>query len=380
MASGFCGFSQDVLEEILSWLPPESLMQSKLVSKSWYALISSLVKNPIFVSKHLHNIDKRIFSSSTCIVFCCTRPGYWPDPRMFSSVTISNDFCENDRLEYTSEYFKVPFISSGGAFHCNGIVCLAGYDGTLMLCNPAINEYRTLPKPFLTGEGFFLQGAGFGYDSRANDYKVVRFGFFGFPVENIEAAEVYSLESDSWREIEVHVEFGGLPFIDRGVFCQGVFYWLISTNDDYLILSFDISDEVFHSIALPDNLPVTLAKEIKLAVWNESIALFFCLGEREAPRFIELWVLDDRSWIKKLTIGPLDGIATACAFWKNDELLLQETVGGIVSYNLHSQRLRNLTIRGVESVRHWECLYVKSLVSMRGGNQARADKVTRKSI
>ena len=35
----------DVLEQIFSWLPPESLIRFKCVNKSWYAHINSLMKN-----------------------------------------------------------------------------------------------------------------------------------------------------------------------------------------------------------------------------------------------------------------------------------------------------------------------------------------------
>ncbi|PON47170.1 F-box associated domain, type, partial [Trema orientale] len=199
-------------------------------------------------------------------------------------------------------------------------------------------------------------------------------------------AEVYSLKGDSWRDIGIHMQFDGLPFADA-VFCQGVLYWCIWDPQKYMIFSFDMYDEVFHRIAcpdtydevrmpFPDNLIVTPGKENRLVVWNDSVALLYYPYLRGAPFLLEVWVLNDCfggvkgscSWIKNLTIGPLDGIVTAWTFWKNDELLLGATGGRLVSYNLRSQMLRNHTIQGARIPRRWEFSCVKSLVSVQGGN------------
>ncbi|PON47172.1 F-box associated domain [Trema orientale] len=238
-----------------------------------------------------------------------------------------------------TEDFDLPVISDEPDMscllgcHCNGIVCLADYGKTLVLCNPAIMEYKALPEPCHSEYDFVTLGVGLGYDSRANDYKVVKFGGRKF--------------QPGWSE---HLKA------------------------EYVIISFDMFDEVFRRISLPDNLQTQQC--IKLAVWNESLALFLYPGERGAPISIEVWVMDDCfggvkgscSWTKKLTIGPLDGIATPWTFWKNDELLIEAIDGGLLSYNLCSHMLR--TLGGVESIRRWDFSYVRSLVSVHGGNQA----------
>lgn len=46
---------------------------------------------------------------------------------------------------------------------------------------------------------------GFGYDSRANEYKVVKSGFDRS--KNLRA-EVYHLSTDSWRELNFDIEVG----------------------------------------------------------------------------------------------------------------------------------------------------------------------------
>ncbi|GMN75056.1 hypothetical protein TIFTF001_052523 [Ficus carica] len=59
----------EVLEKILSWVPLESLIRFKCVSKSWNAPINSLIEDSAFVNKHLQStsIPFPLFSSSPAV-------------------------------------------------------------------------------------------------------------------------------------------------------------------------------------------------------------------------------------------------------------------------------------------------------------------------
>ncbi|PON47171.1 F-box domain containing protein [Trema orientale] len=171
----FYDFPEGVLEEIFSWLPPQSLMGFKCVCKSWYGLIKSLVKNPVFVNKHLRNIDK-IFCPPSCLVFRCSRPGYGPFD-LLSSITISDADYESGQLELIIEDFNILGILGKRVIrvcHCYGLVCLADSDGTVTLFNHAIKEYRALPDSCHAEDDYTTIGVGFGNDSKANDNKVVK--------------------------------------------------------------------------------------------------------------------------------------------------------------------------------------------------------------
>ncbi|PON44946.1 F-box domain containing protein [Trema orientale] len=385
---------EEVFVEIFSWLPLESLMQFKCVSKSWYALINYLVKNPTFVNKQIYNIDKKNLSPK-CLVFCCPGTAYWRHPELeslrqglFETITICHDGTESGNVNSAKEVFRLPTLPSELCLthalmsHCNGIICLA-FHQTVILCNPAINEWRTLPEPCLTHKnaGFWVRGVGFGYDSRANDYKIVRFGHDMLCRGT--RAEVYSMRRDSWSEIQIQFEFDRLgfkcsPSVGKEVFCRGVFYWSIRSSTRSII-SFDVFDEVFRSIPLPDNLRVVRENHFtKLAVWNESIALFFYKQEKAVTNFIEVWVMDDDCsagakgscyWIKKLIIRPPVDIAYPLAFLKHDEVLIKANVGMFVLYNIHSHMVRNLTFTE-NTDPSWDFSYVKSLLSVQGGNQS----------
>ncbi|PON44947.1 F-box domain containing protein [Trema orientale] len=389
---------EEVLVEIFSWLPTDSLIRFKCVSKSWYALISFLIKNPEFVSKHLRNIDNKI-SSSTCLVFCCAGYGQRRHPElkflrrnMFQSLTIfHDDDNERDFGNYVPQHFDLPLLpardqhaSNVVGIHCDGIICQADYHGNVILCNPAIKEWRTLPKPRLDDGCLATKGVGFGYDPRANDYKVVRFGCERIPrVGQVDysktKAEVYSMGTDSWREIGIHLKFDRFLVRAQKFFSRGVFYWSMWAPT-YMVISFHMSDELFHSMTLPNDLVVTQGEQIipTVTVWNESVALFLYHAKIGVAKSFEVWVMDDYyvgikgtcSWIRKLVVGPLVDIATPLAFLKNDEFLMEATDGSLILYDLRRQVLRK-RIQAVSRLRCWDFSYVKSLVSVQGGSQSR---------
>ncbi|PON51469.1 hypothetical protein TorRG33x02_311400, partial [Trema orientale] len=392
-----CDLPEGALVEIFSWLPPESLMRFKCVSKSWYALINSVIKNPEFVNKHLHNVNTISSSSTSSLVFCCVSFAYCRHPKMeslrqrlFKVVTVFHDHHnEWNSRNFVRERFRLPTLPSelnlahAKRSHCNGIICLAQGE-TIVLCNPAIMEWRTLPKPCLDNNGFIPLGVVFGYDSRANDYKVVRFEHYRLLRDQVEyfkiGAEVYSLRSDSWKEVGIQLELDRFPHVGEEVFCKGVFYWFVWTHD--IIVSFNMFDEVFHSIPLPDDLIVVTRKghSAQLAVWNNSVALFLFKQEKAVTKSIQVWATDDCSggvngscsWIKKLTITPPVDVAFPLAFLKNDELLMQAATKTFILYNIRSQMIRELSFMEVpRSSVDWDYSYVKSLLSVHGGTQPR---------
>ncbi|RXH76531.1 hypothetical protein DVH24_019419 [Malus domestica] len=65
-----CKLSEEMVVEILSRLPPKSLMRFKCVRRSW----CDLIQNPNFVEKHLSNPKHNKLASSTSIIVKLTVP------------------------------------------------------------------------------------------------------------------------------------------------------------------------------------------------------------------------------------------------------------------------------------------------------------------
>ena len=159
--------------EIMSWLPPKSLLQLQCVRNSWYALIGALVKSPWFVAKHLENSERNssLFRRS-CVSYC------FPPRReaMNSFLIFSKGEDKSDQIRFNIEEFNLP-ESIAGPYgpHCNGILCLPDRDtNTVLLCNPATMEFKLLQSSCFGSNFKIHMMAGLGYDAIANVYKVIR--------------------------------------------------------------------------------------------------------------------------------------------------------------------------------------------------------------
>ncbi|XP_058216734.1 F-box protein At5g49610-like [Rhododendron vialii] len=119
---------EGVLMDILSRIQSKSLLRFKSVSKYWY----SLIQNPSFISLH-HNLTQHY----DCILFqptddeCCIY--LFPNETSIEELDIS----------FTRPHLEKYYL--GGS--CNGLICL--FDkSTIIICNPAMREFRLLPQPF----------------------------------------------------------------------------------------------------------------------------------------------------------------------------------------------------------------------------------------
>ncbi|KAK6263681.1 hypothetical protein SCA6_019115 [Theobroma cacao] len=148
---------------------------------------------------------------------------------------------------------------------CNGLVCLYidhHFPRTkILLYNPIVRVHKIIPESTLPGPESRSVGhvfLGFGYDSVNNDYKVVRVVSSdchkeGKLVSSVKA-EVYTLGMNSWKEVAIPpgVNFG---LYEPQVFLNRAIHWLgmveKNRNAIKVVVSFDVSTEVFNLIPLP---------------------------------------------------------------------------------------------------------------------------------
>nr|XP_011466186.1 PREDICTED: uncharacterized protein LOC101314201 [Fragaria vesca subsp. vesca]XP_011466187.1 PREDICTED: uncharacterized protein LOC101314201 [Fragaria vesca subsp. vesca] len=402
-------------------------MRFKCVSKWWHDLITS----PRFVAKHL-SIAKQN-GPSTCILFkrlVCKDAETEKPGIIFSFLNFTYESDNDGGGELSTNLSSVEDLTILNRLveslsiigHCDGIVCLALFDtnspapakaSEVCLWNPAIQEFKFLPEepflhdwskvppssieenPYLRPICHFSESMGFGYDARSKDYKVIDIGFsgskyYGDPeyygghvIVYPPKAVVYSLRSDSWREIKTLSLERETSYLWPNIFqlyFKGMFYWsgyetqkefvtVFETQQDenerigQAIISFDTSDEVFHEVLLPYELlevngPVP---RLHLTVWNESVALF---GSNLGSITVEwhkakatMWVMNDcantkAAWTKHLTFEyeeffPDRFPRRVLAFWKSNEILGVGENGILVCYNLITKTVRYLPIQSV---------------------------------
>ncbi|XP_004300732.1 PREDICTED: F-box/kelch-repeat protein At3g23880-like [Fragaria vesca subsp. vesca] len=165
------------MEEVLSRLPPKSLMRFKCVRKSWQRLIS----NSAFAAKHLSASKRNKHASSTTVVLRrCVADDIHSGKKevLLSSFDLCQRLDGDDELHPILEDLYSP-LSPGVvdwhrfcvriSTHCDGILCLTDSAKYIVLCDPTIKEFKCLPAPSLGS-----CADGFGYDLKSKDYKIVR--------------------------------------------------------------------------------------------------------------------------------------------------------------------------------------------------------------
>ncbi|XP_061988322.1 F-box/kelch-repeat protein At3g06240-like [Rosa rugosa] len=412
---------EDVVKQILSTLPPKTLIRFKCVSKRWYALIT----DPRFVAKHLSNSMHNNLSTTSVLLkrSVCkdTRDAEQPE-MVFSFLKFRNDIDNGgDHAHEEHSYFsgvedvEIPLQTSSESLHivghCDGIICLVDLTGDMVfLWNPAIQESKLLPpNPYLQGYAFYYYAVAFGYDPKSNGYKVVKIGCpypvgrerddNGYYIYDPYKAVLYThmgTDSDSWREIKtcsLETQTTILWPETFQMYFKNVCYWtgqeqnkeLHAYEVDYpedqfigkVIIFFDPVDEVFHDMLFPDCFydGNEFFFGMRLLVWNESISLFGLQNTfSKLGVSFGIWVMDELggpkgAWTKhiafELTEKPL-------AFLNSDEILLadtEDTNGDVIFYNLSTKKLNHLPIQSVRDDDYKAVVYVNSIVSVLGGNR-----------
>ncbi|XP_050273971.1 putative F-box protein At1g50870 isoform X3 [Quercus robur] len=329
---------EDLIIQILLWLPVVSLLRFKCVCKSWCALING--QN--FINKHLlHN--QTTSNKNRNAGFLLIQRQKSSNDHVFSKLQYESlEILSTQAVP--SPYIGIPkHIQINIVSSINGLVCLNLNAGNtdIVLWNPATNETKVLPKSSIS-----------------------------YP-----QAEVYCLSTGSWRTVSTSAPG---YFMDSGcyrTYTKGMFSWSASIRDDLDffpgILSFDMSNEVFLTTTLPDgDLEDPNGTWRIFFVLNELVSLVTFGKDRERlENCFYIWSLLEygvkESWIKLFTIGPLMGIEEPLGFWKNESLFLRNNEGQLLLYDPSAQKITNHQVDG----RPMQMItYVESLISLKGGN------------
>ncbi|KAK6134424.1 hypothetical protein DH2020_031856 [Rehmannia glutinosa] len=333
---------QEVLINILTRLPPKSLIKFRCVSKSWNSLISS----PYFITLHAQQ--------STCATnhFIIRSYSKNQNAEIYSVHSDSDEFheqndirIENPFRDSTRFYYRIVGSS-------NGVLCLSdnlfGHTHSIFLWNPVIRRKVTLPLPKSTFENTWpcMCVLGFGFDAKNDDYKVVRVAYcpveYGYSVPP--KVEVYAL---------------------RATLCG-----LKSKN---VIIVFDMSNELFDEMPLPDTLANELPYNLNTAVFGQSLAIYQ-YDARVCSESCSVWVMnkygDAKSWIKKFNIDLEGGVGMVLGVRRNGDVLLSARNGELIAYNPDTEETMKLGILGTKDS-FYVCSHVESLALLIEGEEAR---------
>ena len=244
----------DIVLNILANLPVKSVLRFRCVSKTW----DSSITTPNFISTHLNlNLNNNNNNNTNNLAYLINN-----SIPFNSNIPIFIDGYDH-KFNRISQY-PIPsaFLLSNAhsVSSCNGLVCLTEFRETIYLWNPSIRKFKRLPDLSPTKRDWL--STGFAYQANTNDYKVVMISHMPAPEPNHHwgelGADVYTLSSNSWRRVGISVTnfFLASPFINAtSTFVTGALHWLGYISEaafHYMILTFDVNNDKFGEIALPD--------------------------------------------------------------------------------------------------------------------------------
>ncbi|KAG4399573.1 hypothetical protein AAZX31_08G254900 [Glycine max] len=355
---------QELIVEILSWLPVKPLMRFRCVSKAWY----SLIFHPSFIKLHLQRLPKNThvlltfdnYECVTCFTPCSIRR-LLENP---SSTVI--DGCH--RFKYYNFVFGV----------CNGLVCLfdsSHKDGfeeyRIRIWNPATRIMsEDFPRLRLHSNDCKVVNYrraceytkfGFGYDDLSDTYKVVVILLYGKSQQR--EVRVRCLGDPCWRKILTCPAFPILKQQLCGQFVDDTVNWLAlrRPGSDYqwetvainelVIFSYDLKKETYGYVLMPDGLSEVPVVEPCLGVLKGCL----CLSHDQRRTHFVVWLTREfgveRSWTRLLNVSyehfrnhgcpPYYRFVTPLCMSENEDVLLLANDEGseFVFYNLRDNRI-----------------------------------------
>ncbi|XP_057434362.1 F-box/kelch-repeat protein At3g23880-like [Lotus japonicus] len=352
----------DVIREILSFLPVKSLLRFTCVCKSWKLIIS----NPQFVKLHLRR------SSANMADFTHIQ--------LLSEVC--NDFDDEDFESQGHLYYATPGFTLLGT--CNGMISFIKWKYTLeytprtcWICfwNPTTKLWSRVSPPlsFHDKQHPSYKTFGFRYDGVNDTYKVV----VAYAEEHQQSVvNVYDMGGSCWRRIqsfpdgvpnEVSVNHWTRP--QEGVYVGDTLNWVFKLNTHLsAIVSLDLVTEKQSQMSLPYFSPSSKYLKLILGALKDSLCV---LHNVDGRRFV-IWHMKEfgahESWIQLFNfdfkihlINPFGFVLS-----ENDEVLMMSREE-VVLYNQRDDIFK------VKSGLGWDmdfsyCSvqnYVESLVSPR---------------
>ncbi|XP_057434379.1 F-box/kelch-repeat protein At3g23880-like [Lotus japonicus] len=377
----------ELILEILLWLPVKSLVRFTCVCKSWKFIIS----DPQFVKLHLDRSSDYSSADLTHI-------------KLLSASKITLYDGPYYRIEPHVSVYSLPllFSSQKGDFYkinidyqlvgvCNGLVSfikwnyfysenISSSSCWVRFWNPATRLWSKMSPPLSLLRIPWHENFGFGYDSLNDSYKMVVIldvrDSLQDPKHNV--VNVYDMGGSYWRSIrsspDLPTSLWPMP-TRNGVYLSSTLNWLVLVNTDTLIIfSLNLVREEYSHLSLPP--PSQHVEDLRPPPILEALKDSLCILQSDGKEGFVVWQMkefgDQESWIKLFnfcfeedlihmvpSFSPIQFILS-----KNNEILLISP-HELVLYK-HIDKTFKFTSRVPQHQSSYPCIfhnYVESLVS-----------------
>jgi len=287
----------DLIVEILSYLPVKPLVRSKSVCKSWNSLISDSKFGKLRLQRSTRNIHIAVIKHGS---------GY---PNTFVTLPL-NHLLENPSITISgNSYHRLKFNEPSRIIgSCNGLLCLL--DHTTMSTVPKSRFRVWNPTTGIISEKFgsfnrplnWSLNCTFGYDNSTRTYKVV--------VLFRNELQIFSLgdnrrKSISFPSSDQSFTFGS-SHVNKGVYLSGTINWFAIQhrfNHDFVIISFDLGTETFKQFQTPRGVDEVTDVELIIAVLMDCL----CFSHNLKNTHFVIWKMTEfgveQSWTQFLKIS-----------------------------------------------------------------------------
>ncbi|XP_047057156.1 F-box/kelch-repeat protein At3g23880-like [Lolium rigidum] len=288
-----------IVSEILVRLPVKSLLRFRCVCKAWRDTVSG---DTSFSEAHTRRLRQQKRRPSSLLIAPYITI-FHPDVDLMKEYAIPGLYLweENQRqhgvatLVHDMAWFPVQGLWKRHGFaHCDGLVMLPDFEGTVHVLNPATRRRLTLPSTNNTdtrGPNVY----GFGRNPSSGAYKIAHF----FRVESYSLRmEVFTVGEDHcWRETAAKPPY---PFINErtATFFKGSLIWMVDLrlpmyHNRYVphessFVRFGLEDKLFSIMAGPQWYPGRHYEESRLAELHGELAL-----ARRTDESVEIWICED---------------------------------------------------------------------------------------
>jgi F-box interacting protein len=246
---------QEILTEILSRLPVQSLLRFRSTSKS----LKSIIDSHNFTNLHLKNsLNRSLILRNKSDIY---------------QLQIDDDDFSN--LTTTAAPLKHPFSRNSNKItligSCNGLLAISNGvifcrhpndANEITIWNPNTRKHRIIPFLSLpitprspSDSTCSLCFHGFGFDPVTADYKLLRISWLVSPHNNFYDSHVrlFSLKTNSWKIIPT-MPYSLYYVYSMWVFVENSIHLIMTKKLDRLhplIVAFDLTLEIFNEVPLP---------------------------------------------------------------------------------------------------------------------------------